>query len=73
MPTIHARAHTEFPWASRWGYLARAVGLAPEDPVIVALSGGADSVLLLHRFIEAGQCKQAVGNNTSPHMMHRTP
>jgi tRNA(Ile)-lysidine synthase len=32
----------------RWARLARAVGLAPDEPVVVALSGGADSVLLLH-------------------------
>ncbi|TDJ72344.1 MAG: tRNA lysidine(34) synthetase TilS [Planctomycetota bacterium] len=48
MPQVNSRVSTEFPWESRWGYLARAVGLAPEDPVVVALSGGADSVLLLH-------------------------
>ncbi|HUG53430.1 MAG TPA: tRNA lysidine(34) synthetase TilS, partial [Vicinamibacteria bacterium] len=28
--------------------MARAVGLSPRRPVVVALSGGADSVLLLH-------------------------
>lgn len=35
-------------WSGRWGRLARAAGLAPDDPVLLALSGGADSVLLLH-------------------------
>jgi len=35
-------------YASRWSRLARSVGLAPDEPVLVALSGGADSVLLLH-------------------------
>jgi tRNA(Ile)-lysidine synthase len=32
---------------ARWSQLARAVGLAPDAAVIVALSGGADSVYLL--------------------------
>ncbi|MFN0008861.1 MAG: tRNA lysidine(34) synthetase TilS [Planctomycetota bacterium] len=32
----------------RWSQIARAVGLAPDAPVLVALSGGADSVYLLH-------------------------
>lgn len=32
----------------RWAQIARAVGLAPDAPVLVALSGGADSVYLLH-------------------------
>lgn len=35
-------------WESRWSELARAVGLAADEPVCVALSGGADSVFLLH-------------------------
>lgn len=34
--------------AARWASLARAVGLDPRASVVVALSGGADSVLLLH-------------------------
>ncbi len=32
----------------RWSHLARVVELAPEEPVLLALSGGADSVYLLH-------------------------
>ena len=32
----------------RWAQIARSVGLAPDAPVLVALSGGADSVYLLH-------------------------
>ncbi|MDP6839218.1 MAG: tRNA lysidine(34) synthetase TilS [Planctomycetota bacterium] len=35
-------------WSGRWAPLARAVGLSPTAPVVVALSGGADSVFLLH-------------------------
>lgn len=33
---------------ARWSALARAVGVAPGAPVLIALSGGADSVYLLH-------------------------
>lgn len=36
------------PWASRWSRLAHGLGIAPTTPVAVALSGGADSVYLLH-------------------------
>ncbi|MBK7877299.1 MAG: tRNA lysidine(34) synthetase TilS [Planctomycetes bacterium] len=32
----------------RWATLAHGVGLAPEEPLVLALSGGADSVFLLH-------------------------
>lgn len=35
-------------WSERWGRLARASGLDPREPVVLALSGGADSVFLLH-------------------------
>jgi tRNA(Ile)-lysidine synthase len=35
-------------WSSRWHALARASGIAPEKKLLLALSGGADSVLLLH-------------------------
>ena len=34
-------------WEERWSCLARTVGLPPAGPVVLALSGGADSVLLL--------------------------
>jgi len=36
------------PWSTRWHQLARAAGIAPEERLLLALSGGADSVLLLH-------------------------
>lgn len=35
-------------WKERWPRLALAVGLEPSEPVLLGLSGGADSVLLLH-------------------------
>ena len=40
-------------WSWRWAQLARSVGLAPEEPLLLALSGGADSVLLLHLLASA--------------------
>lgn len=42
-PAAHAPA-----WSERWPALARAQGVALSEPVVLALSGGADSVLLLH-------------------------
>ncbi len=35
-------------WSWRWSQLGRSVGLRPDEPLLLALSGGADSVLLLH-------------------------
>ncbi|MCY3001779.1 MAG: tRNA lysidine(34) synthetase TilS [Planctomycetota bacterium] len=35
-------------WKERWPRLARVAGLDPAEPVVLALSGGVDSVLLLH-------------------------
>ena len=35
-------------WSWRWGQLARGVRIDPDEKLLVALSGGADSVLLLH-------------------------
>jgi len=45
-PTRDSTA-SETTWETRYARLAHRVGLNPEDPVVVALSGGADSVLLL--------------------------
>jgi tRNA(Ile)-lysidine synthase len=45
-PTPPASAF-ESTWENRYARLALRVGLTPDSPVIVALSGGADSVLLL--------------------------
>lgn len=41
------------PWSSRWSQLARAAGVSPDERLLLALSGGADSVLLLHLLAEA--------------------
>jgi len=41
------------PWSARWSQLARAAGIAPDERLLLALSGGADSVLLLHLLAEA--------------------
>ncbi len=35
-------------WSHRWSQLARAAGLDLAEPAVLALSGGADSVFLLH-------------------------
>lgn len=35
-------------WSTRWPQLGRSAGLTPTDSVLIALSGGADSVYLLH-------------------------
>ena len=35
-------------WSQRWAALARAAAIAPDERLLLALSGGADSVLLLH-------------------------
>ncbi|MBL6721300.1 MAG: tRNA lysidine(34) synthetase TilS [Planctomycetes bacterium] len=43
------------PWSSRWSGLAQAAGLRPEQPVALGLSGGADSVLLLHLLARAAE------------------
>ncbi len=42
----HALAHDD--WSQRWPALARSAAIQPAEPLLLALSGGADSVLLLH-------------------------
>lgn len=37
-----------YPWPTQWARLAHGLGLHPATPVAVALSGGADSVFLVH-------------------------
>lgn len=54
------------PWSRRWSRLAARVGISPREPVLVALSGGADSVLLLH-LIASAQERPAV---TAVHVDH---
>ncbi len=46
MPTHSRRIPAD--WRERWPRLALAAGLDPSEPVLLGLSGGADSVLLLH-------------------------
>jgi len=43
-----AAARTTDDWSQRWPALARAAGIGAEERLLLALSGGADSVLLLH-------------------------
>jgi len=40
-------------WPARWARLAEGCGLAPDEPLLLALSGGADSVFLLHLLARA--------------------
>jgi tRNA(Ile)-lysidine synthase len=42
-------------WRQRWPALARALGIGVREPVVLALSGGADSVLLLHWLRACGE------------------
>jgi tRNA(Ile)-lysidine synthase len=53
-------------WSFRWRQLARAAGLDPREAVVLALSGGADSVLLLH--VLAASAEQPVV--TAVHVDH---
>lgn len=39
---------TSYPWADRWAQMALASELGPNQAVLIALSGGADSVFLLN-------------------------
>ena len=43
-----AAARTFDDWSQRWPALARAAGVGADERLLLALSGGADSVLLLH-------------------------
>lgn len=49
---VHS-AHLPRDFCRRYGQIARSVGVEPSEPVLVAFSGGADSVLLLHLVAEA--------------------
>ncbi len=51
---VHVQpSRTAYPWSDRWAQLAAASDLGPNQPVLVALSGGADSVFLLHLLAQA--------------------
>src|SRR5262245_8572191 len=47
-PKMPAPALPSDDWSQRWGALGRSAGIAPQEKLLLALSGGADSVLLLH-------------------------
>src|SRR6185436_12696368 len=47
-PAMPAAARTFDDWSQRWPGLARACGIGTGEKLLLALSGGADSVLLLH-------------------------
>ncbi|MDA1264088.1 MAG: tRNA lysidine(34) synthetase TilS [Planctomycetota bacterium] len=50
----HQTGPTSGRWSQdRWSSLARATGLSATEPVLLALSGGADSVFLLHVLSQA--------------------
>ena len=53
-------------WSERWAHLARTVALDPAEPVLVALSGGADSTYLL-RVLAVSSAHPAV---TAVHVNH---
>lgn len=50
---MNSRANQDDSWTGRWSQLARAAGLSPTEPIVLALSGGADSVFLLHVLAQA--------------------
>ncbi len=50
IPTTRNRGRS---WTTRWSHLARAAGIDPSERILLALSGGADSVLLLHLLADA--------------------
>jgi tRNA(Ile)-lysidine synthase len=52
-PGAVVRAWNDPRWRTRWQGLTAAAGIAPDEPVTVALSGGADSVLMLHGLVAA--------------------
>lgn len=57
-------------WAGRWNQLARSVGLGPREPVLVALSGGADSVFLMHLLAAASRAGAGSPAVSAVHVDH---
>ncbi|MCA9001260.1 MAG: tRNA lysidine(34) synthetase TilS, partial [Planctomycetes bacterium] len=45
---MQTQEQSSYPWSDRWAQMALASELGPNQPVLVALSGGADSVYLLN-------------------------
>jgi tRNA(Ile)-lysidine synthase len=56
---MHASALPVDDWSRRWSALARSAGIEPDEKLLLGLSGGADSVLLLH-WLAAAQPAVAV-------------
>ncbi|MEZ6004372.1 MAG: tRNA lysidine(34) synthetase TilS [Planctomycetota bacterium] len=47
------QSQSHYPWSARWRALALASDIGPNHPVLIALSGGADSVFLLNLLAKA--------------------
>ena len=52
-PVQPSKSKSSFPWSARWSQLALASEIGLNHPVLLALSGGADSVFLLHLLAQA--------------------
>lgn len=56
-------------WATRWHALAKTINLGPNEPVVLALSGGADSVYLLHLAAAARMQSAEKGSGPQPKVL----
>ncbi|MAG63726.1 tRNA lysidine(34) synthetase TilS [Candidatus Woesearchaeota archaeon] len=56
-------------WARRWHSLAKVAGLDPREPMVLALSGGADSVYLLHLVAAARMQSSVDGDGAHPKVL----
>jgi len=56
-------------WAERWKALAKAADLGPNEPLVLALSGGADSVYHLHLLAAARLHSQGRGAGPQPKVL----
>ena len=52
-PVFPSPSNSGRSWSTRWLQLARAAGIDPRERLLLGLSGGADSVLLLHLLAES--------------------